>query len=213
MHNTHENIHIFPGDSVLKVLAVDPDTDSNLEYSIVEPINAVDKTGVALKNTATYDYITAFRINVSTGMISVNRALDYQVAAVIILTVEARDLNAVVDKENQVGRAEVTIYIQAFSDDNPTFTNFGWSPNNPTIRLTIPEEQPVGTTLLMLTAKEPMTGYPVQRFEMIREDDDEGVVNVGLQSGNIVLSKRLDYETLNDKVCFYIDVIISCVYN
>ena len=162
----------------------------------------MDKTGVALKSTAPYDYKTAFRINSTTGMITVNRPLDYQVAAVVILTVQAKDLNAMQNKDKQVAQVEVTIYIQAYSDDNPTFTNPGWSPNNPMIRITIPEEQPLGTTLLMLSAKEPMTGYPVQRFELIREEDDERFVNVGVQSGNVVLSKRLDYESLNQKVFF-----------
>lgn len=169
----------------------------------MEPIRAVDKTGVALKNTAPYDYKTAFRINSTTGLITVNRVLDYQVAAVVILTVQVQDLNAVVDKERQITRVEVTIYIQAYSDDNPTFINPGWSPNNPTIRISVPEEQPLGTTLLMLSAREPTTGYPVQRFELVREDDDEGYVNVGVQSGNVVLSKRLDYEALNQKVNLY----------
>ncbi|XP_043475497.1 cadherin-23 [Leptopilina heterotoma] len=188
------------GDQVLKVAAFDPDLDANIEYSLTEPIRAVDKTGVALKTTTPYDYKTAFRINSTSGLITVNRVLDYQVAAVIILTVEARDLNAMENKDNQVARVEVTVYIQAYSDDNPTFTNAGWSPNNPTIRLSVSEEQPLGTTLMMLSAKEPMTGYPVQRFELIREIDDEGYVNVGVQSGNVVLSKRLDYETLDRKL-------------
>lgn len=187
------------GETVLKVAATDPDSDAYLEYSLVEPIRAVDKTGVALKSTAAYDYKSAFRINSTTGLITVNRVLDYQVAAVIILTVQAQDLNAVVEPEKQITKVEVTVYIQAYSDDNPTFTNPGWSPNNPGIKITIPEEQPVGTTLLMLSAKEPTTGDIVQRFELVREDDDEGYVNVGVQSGNVVLSRRLDYEALNQK--------------
>lgn len=181
-------------------MAKDPDTDADIEYSIVEPITAMDKTGVALKSSI-YDYKTAFQINRTTGSISVNRALDYQTAAVIILTVEARDLNAVVDKEKQVAHADVAVYVQAYSDDNPTFTNAGWTPNNPTIRITVPEEQPLGTTLLMLMAKEPQTGYSIQRFELVRDDNDnEAYVNVGVQSGNVVLNKRLDYESLDEKV-------------
>lgn len=184
-------------------MAEDPDTDADIEYSIVEPIKAMDKTGVALKSSI-YDYKTAFRINRTTGAIQVNRPLDYRTAAVIILTVEARDLNGVVDKDKQVAQADVTVYVQAYSDDNPTFTNAGWTPNNPTIRITVPEEQPLGTTLLMLMAKEPQTGYSIQRFELVRDDNDsEAYVNVGMQSGNIVLNKRLDYESLDDKVCFH----------
>lgn len=188
------------GEPVLKVAATDPDADAYLEYSLVEPIRAVDKTGVALKSTTSYDYTTAFRINSTSGLITVNQVLDYQVAAVVILTVQVQDLNAFVNKDEQVAKVEVTIYIQAYSDDNPAFTNPGWSANNPTIKVTVPEEQPLGTTLLMLSAKEPVTGYSVQRFELVREDDDEGYVNVGVQSGNVVLNKRLDYETLSQKV-------------
>lgn len=187
---------------MLRTIATDSDADAYLEYSLVEPIRALDKTGVALKSSASYDYKTAFRINATTGLITVNRMLDYQVAAVVILTVQVRDLNAI-DRNEQIAKVEVTIYIQAYSDDNPTFTNPGWSPNNPTIRLTVLEEQPLGTTLLMLSAKEPTTGSPVQRFELVRDDDDEGYVNVGVQSGNVVLNKRLDYEELNQKVEYY----------
>ncbi|XP_012288169.1 cadherin-87A [Orussus abietinus] len=187
------------GEPVLKVTATDPDLDASIEYSLVEPIRAMDKTGVALKSTSLYDYKKAFTINPASGLITVNKVLDYQVAAVVILTVEARDLSAVVDREKQFAKAEVTIYIQAYSDDNPTFTNSGWSPNNPTIRVSVPEEQPLGTTLLMLSAKEPLTGRPVERFELVREEDDESYVSVGVQSGNVVLSRRLDYEALNQK--------------
>ncbi|XP_063973499.1 cadherin-23 isoform X2 [Diachasmimorpha longicaudata] len=186
------------GDSVLRVTAIDPDSDANIEYSIVEPIKAVDKTGVALKSTTSYNYKTAFTIDSTTGVISVMRVLDYQVAAVIMLTIQAKDLSAVVDKEHQVDTAEVTIYIQAFSNNNPIFLNPGWSLNNPVIRVNVPEEQPLGTTLLMLSARE-STGHTVQRFELVREKDDEGYVNVGVQSGNVVLSKRLDYESLGEK--------------
>ncbi|XP_058795727.1 cadherin EGF LAG seven-pass G-type receptor 3 [Phymastichus coffea] len=186
------------GEIILKLTAEDPDTDANIEYSIVEPITAVDKAGVALMNNI-YDYKTTFRINKTTGVISVNRTLDYQTAAVIIFQVEARDENAVVDKKKQVAHTEVTAYIQAYSDDNPRFINAGWTPNNPTIKLTVPEEQPLGTTLLVLTAKEPQTGYAIQRFELVRGENDEQYVNVGVQSGNVVLNKRIDYETLNEK--------------
>lgn len=194
---------------MLKVSATDPDSDSKIEYSLIEPIKAVDKTGVALKSTTPYDYKTAFRINSTTGAITVNRVLDYQVAAVVILTVRASDLNAFVEKDKQFADVEVTIYIQAYSDDNPSFTNPGWSPNNPIIRVIVPEEQPLGTTLIMLAAREPITGWPVQRFELVRSieddgDEDESYVNVGVQSGNVVLSKRLDYETLNQKVSFFL---------
>lgn len=43
------------GEEVLTVSAVDPDENSKLRYSIVEPIVARDKTG-SLVTTTTYNY-------------------------------------------------------------------------------------------------------------------------------------------------------------
>lgn len=48
------------GEKVLTVQAIDPDLDAQLEYSIAE-VRAVDKTGVALRDTNIYDYKHAFR--------------------------------------------------------------------------------------------------------------------------------------------------------
>lgn len=45
---------------MLRVRAVDPDLDAQLEYSIAE-VRAADKTGVALRETNIYDYKHAFR--------------------------------------------------------------------------------------------------------------------------------------------------------
>lgn len=87
--------------------------------------------------------------------------LDHQAAAVISLTVQARDLNAQKDVEgavSQVARTEVTIYVQAYSDGNPVFTAPGWTPGNPIIKVSVPEEQPKGTVLTMLAAQDPADG-------------------------------------------------------
>ena len=57
----------FSGQPVLKVICDDLDRNANLEYSIVEPIIARDKTGNKLNNRAGYDFMNAFSINPSTG--------------------------------------------------------------------------------------------------------------------------------------------------
>lgn len=141
---------------VIQVKATDPDKDSKIAYSIIEPIRAVDKTGLTLKSTNSYNYKNAFKIN-EEGQILVNHTLDYQIAAVIILTIEARDINAIVDVEKQYAKTEVTIYIQAYSDDNPIFLNEGWSFSHPNIKVVVEEEKPIGTRILELKAKDPLT--------------------------------------------------------
>ena len=75
---------------MLKVICDDLDRNANLEYSIVEPITARDKTGNKLNNRAGYDFKNAFSINPTTGQIVVNEPLSYSSAAVIIVTVQVK---------------------------------------------------------------------------------------------------------------------------
>lgn len=49
------------GQVVFKVNAVDPDKNASVEYAIVEPIKANDKTGLPLKNTSIYNFKQVFR--------------------------------------------------------------------------------------------------------------------------------------------------------
>ena len=48
-------------EKVLTVLAEDPDENAVVKYTIEHPILARDKTGVALGEQSTYDYMNAFR--------------------------------------------------------------------------------------------------------------------------------------------------------
>ena len=195
---------MLTGEPVLMLKAMDPDSDAKLQYSIVEPIRAADRTGVALKSTIPYDYKTAFKINSTTGEVSVAKPLDHHAAAVIIFTVQASDLNAVEHVQDQVAKVEVTIYIQAYSDSNPVFTVSGWTPTNPVIKVTVPEEQPAGTALLTLSAKDPLNGKFIAKFEEVKNADvrDAGdYVKLDL-SGNVTLKKRLDYESLQQEVSY-----------
>jgi hypothetical protein len=197
-------IFLLTGEPVLLVNAVDPDSDAKLQYSIVEPIRAADRTGVALKSTIPYDYKAAFKINTTSGEVSVAKPLDHQAAAVIIFTVQASDLNAVEHVQDQVAKVEVTIYIQAYSDSNPVFTVSAWTPTNPVIKVVVPEEQTVGTILLTLSAKDPLNGKFITKFEEVKNagfQDAEDYVNVD-RSGNITLNKRLDYESLQQEVSY-----------
>ncbi|KAJ1528348.1 hypothetical protein ONE63_006768 [Megalurothrips usitatus] len=197
----HVSERAQPGQAVLVARAKDPDEDAKLEYSIVEPIRAMDRTGVPLPAKAAYDYKQAFRIDPSTGEITVNGPLDHQSAAVITLTVQARDLHAREDVKNakaQVARAEVTVYVEEYSDGNPLFTAPGWTPGNPVIKVSVPEEQPRGTVLAMLTAQDPADGgRAIRRFQVAAEADgtvpDWASVS---HSGNVILERRLDFETL-----------------
>jgi hypothetical protein len=76
------------GEIVVQLSAHDDDINADLEFDIVEPIRARDKTGNILTNRAAYDFGKAFRIDPESGEIRVNEPLSYNSAAVIVITVK-----------------------------------------------------------------------------------------------------------------------------
>ena len=94
------------------MLATDPDRSADLEYDIVEPIVARDKSGTELDTVVGYNFKAAFSIDPRNGRVVINEKLDYNSAAVIILTLQVTDKNAEIGK--QVATAEATFYIQGW---------------------------------------------------------------------------------------------------
>lgn len=185
------------GTEVLTAAATDTDIDANIVYSLVEPIRAASKTGIQLTSIGPYDYRTAFRIDNSTGRILVNQSLNHDLAAVIILTVKATDSNAAINVEQQFATAEATIYVQSFIDTNPIFRHDGWTSLRPVINVRVKEELPIDSTLFTLQAFDPVMERPINKFEIVRTDPF-GYFSMKENTGEILLAKRLDYETLNE---------------
>lgn len=182
------------GDTVTQITAYDTDMNAKLKYSIIEPIKAFSKAGVQLKPNAPYDYKKIFRIDEDNGTIFVNGTLDYSQASIVILTIKVIDINAELNKDKQFAYIEHTIYIQPYADKNPQFINPGWSNSNPIIYHKIKEEQPIGSTVLVLMAEDPVSGHVVSSFKVI--NSETGLLQVDPLSGQVVLTKHLDYEEL-----------------
>ena len=179
------------GHVVLTVLAQDPDRNADLEYDIVEPIYARDKSGTKLENIAAYNYKDAFVIDPRNGKISINEKLSYSSAAVIILTVQVADKNA--ETERQIDTAEVTLYIKAFNADNPVFPS-PWTPSDPTITVNISENIPPGKAIFKLAAKDPLTGQDIQNYQKL---DKGRVLEESIQIspfGDVISNQMLDFE-------------------
>ncbi|PZC83942.1 hypothetical protein B5X24_HaOG206691 [Helicoverpa armigera] len=191
---THISEKAKVDDPVTKITAYDTDVNSKLHYSIVQPIKALSKAGVQLKPNSPYDYKHMFRINEDTGEIFVNGTLDYSMASIVILTIKVVDVNAEINKEKQFAMIEHTIYIQPYADKNPQFTNAGWTSSYPVIYHKIKEEQPIGSTVLVLMAEDPVSGHLVSSYKVINAET--GLLQVDPLSGQVVLTKHLDYEDL-----------------
>lgn len=183
------------GSTVLTVHAVDPDLNNNLNYSIIEPITATSKSGIQFNNTSVFDYKDAFRINPKTGEITVNKPLKHNLVTTVMITVKAQDLNAEYNNETQMATADVTFYIQSFKEIDPVFKNKGWTSERSEISKFIKEEVPIGSTLLRLEAEDPITLLPIRFFRLL-ERDAMNLFEVREGTGEIILTQRLDYESL-----------------
>lgn len=155
---------------MLQTVAIDTDIDAKLFYSIIEPIEAASKTGIQLTSIASYDYRSAFRIDSTSGKIFVNNTLNHDLAAEISLTVKVIDENAVYNKDKQLAKTEVNIFVQSFIDTNPIFKNKGWVSSNPIIKVNVKEEMPIGSTVFKLIAEDPVMEQKINRFEIIEAD-------------------------------------------
>lgn len=192
---------------VLRVTAKDTDLNAKIEYALIEPITAVTKGGIPLLTTSTYDYRQAFRIDPDDGTIFVNNTLNYNYAAVITLTVKATDTMAELHPEQQSDQTEVTLYVQSFKDTNPLFKNKGWSTVRPKIEVKVKEEAPVESVVFRIEADDPVSDVPITDFELVMPDVD-GFFGLNERTGEVMLLRRLDYETYNKTT---IDFVVKAI--
>ena len=200
------------GYQVLTVTANDPDKNADLEFDIVEPIIARDKSGTELENISAFNFKAAFTIDPTTGTISINEKLSYSSAAVIILTLEVRDRNADERVEEQVATAEATLYVQAFNADNPTFPP-PWSPSDPNIHVNITENRAPGYPLFNLGAKDPLTGQQITNYLKLNSDDVmSDIIQIsGSQSqspGDVISNQLLDFEQIKS-ISFSVAAVVG----
>lgn len=184
------------GHEVIQVFASDPDTRSNIRFSIDEEnIMARDKTGVLLVD-GNQQFGKSFRIDPTTGSIKLGQKLDAAKASVIVVPVVASDVNAL-DSETSPQRtvAELTVYIRRNDAKNPVFA-YPWSASEPNYYISLPEESLVGSTLMTLSAKDALTNKAITEFEKIKETDPDNLFSVSPLTGIVTLNKRMDFEEL-----------------
>lgn len=193
---------ISVGKELLAVRAFDPDETSQIRYAIIEDrIFARDKAGFLIHQQST-PLKGMFGIESSVGSISLQKMLDTTKYSVIVLPILARDMHANELEEDgdiqQIAIVEVSIYIKSNSGKQPLFAA-PWTPKNPSYEIFVLEEIPVGTTLLTLSAIDPVTKLAVSKFEKLKSSDPENIVSVSPISGIVTLNKRIDYEELKTK--------------
>lgn len=182
------------GSRLINVLATDPDLNSNLSYSIVEPIRASSKSGLQLTEESNFDFKMAMAINQINGTISLNRSLDANIVSVIVLTVQVEDLNKETAK-HQVATTDVTIYVQSYKEIDPVFKNPSWTSARPILQKQIKEEIPIGQTIMTLEAEDPETHDRISYFKIL--ENDRKILQLHEGTGELIIMQRLDYEALD----------------
>lgn len=124
-------------------------------------------------------------------------------ASVIVLTIRAVDVNAVENVQEQFDQVEITFFVTPYENKNPVFINTGeWSAsveNDSSMALVVrvDEETSIGTEIVQLRAVDVLTNGSLYDFKAITPLPRQIAMDY---TGKVILTERLDYETLDVKV-------------
>ncbi|KAL3876984.1 hypothetical protein ACJMK2_034754 [Sinanodonta woodiana] len=170
------------------VKAIDPDAGAVLRYEFNEPKEAITPDGTKI-NSANYDFTNLFSIDNDTGIVRVNQLLNRNKAATVIYSMTVYDVSA---NPVQKGTGTLIIYILEFNSIAPVFDAYP-------LTLTIREEQPVGTFIIALIARD-LNG--IAGYEMI--DQPGGFFTLNYESGVVSVNKRIDYDDGNTNSTYFV---------
>ncbi|XP_046828165.1 protocadherin-like wing polarity protein stan isoform X1 [Vespa crabro] len=158
-----------PGTPVTSVTATDPDEDAKIHYEITAG-NTRGRFSIASQN--------------GRGLITVAQPLDYKQEKRFVLTVTASDSG---------GRTDTALVYVNVSDANnfsPVFENAPYS-------VSVFEDAPVGTTVLVVSATDSDVGKNAQVTYSLGTDGDEqeaAEFTINSQTGAITTTRALDRE-------------------
>ncbi|XP_023246804.1 protocadherin-like wing polarity protein stan [Copidosoma floridanum] len=164
-----------PGTAVTTVTATDPDEDAKIHYEITSGNNR-GRFSITSQN--------------GRGLITVAQPLDYKQEKRFVLTVTASDSG---------GRSDTALVYVNVSDANnyaPVFENAPYS-------VSVFEDAPVGTTVLVVSAMDSDVGQNAQITYSLGSDDDasqnrdSSEFTINPQTGAITTTKLLDRELMS----------------
>ncbi|KAL3876983.1 hypothetical protein ACJMK2_034753 [Sinanodonta woodiana] len=182
------------GSSVGRVLATDVDSNSLLNFDIIQStVQAKDQSGNDVTNSGAFDARNAFVIGQTDGIIRTNRLLSRELAENVNFKVRVTDVRGV--SGIQTATASVIITILGILDPRPYFAS-PWTRNNPVYTLSRPENPTVNWTLTPLYATDPEKIAPVTLFTEVPGSDPGDYFQV---EGNVVkVIKQIDYEVVKN---------------
>ena len=178
------------GRRVFQLQAFDEDKENmdSLEYSVTQPISAINKDGQPIEDQERF--MEVFSVDPKTGAVTLNEILDRNSVAVISLSVKVTDTSA---DPPQDGIGNLVITIIDVNDFAPEFPA-PWTREANYITINVNEEKPVGTEVYKFTATDKDSNIaryaisPRNRFF----DIEKG-------SGKLIVKELFDYEEFEQK--------------
>lgn len=178
------------GRRVFQLQAFDEDKENmdSLEYSVTQPISAINKDGQPIEDQERF--MEVFSVDPKTGAVTLNEILDRNSVAVISLSVKVTDTSA---DPPQDGIGNLVITIIDVNDFAPEFPA-PWTREANYITINVKEEKPVGTEVYKFTATDKDSNIaryaisPRNRFF----DIEKG-------SGKLIVKELFDYEEFEQK--------------
>ncbi|XP_055586421.1 cadherin-23 [Uranotaenia lowii] len=172
------------GTYAYRLIANDPDRDPILRYYMDGNISEARTEEGVLVKLSEYDYMSAFMLNSTDGLIRVVKLLDREKMEIIKLGFIVEDIAS--ENGIQTATTTLTIVIEDENDNNPKFKNSFY-------KRSIPENSPHGVPIMSILA------YDIDKNKTIRYSlegpkDVTNLLHLDAETGEIVVASRIDYE-------------------
>ncbi|XP_060081087.1 cadherin-87A-like [Ylistrum balloti] len=174
----YENVVL--GYSVITVVGKDPDANAVLNYFFVEPKTAISPRGNNVDRNV-YDYTNLFRVEQATGIVRTNSSLDRDLTSVLTYSLIVVDVSA---SPPQTGTGTLIITVLEYNDQPPYFLPF--------TNQTIDEEQPFGTFVMVLQARD--QDDAIAEYQII--DNPNQFFAINFETGTVSIARRIDFEVI-----------------
>ncbi|XP_062536316.1 cadherin-23 isoform X2 [Armigeres subalbatus] len=172
------------GTYAYRLIANDLDREPILRYYMDSNTSEARSEEGALVKVTEYDYLSAFMLNSTDGLIRVIKLLDREKVEVIKLGFIVEDIAAELGK--QTATTTLTIVVEDENDNNPKFRNSFY-------KRSIPENSPHGVTIISVVAYD-MDKNKTIHYGLEGSKETTDLLHLDAETGEIVVANKIDYE-------------------
>ncbi|KAL3277671.1 hypothetical protein HHI36_013017 [Cryptolaemus montrouzieri] len=181
-----ENIAV--GTIISKIVAKDLDSTANLFYSSdANKCEARSERGNLLLRTREFDCAKMFHLNAKTGLLTVAKPLDREIAETFQIELNVEDLAS--ETGTQIAKTFLTIEIEDINDNSPKFLK-------PFYKFAIAENSKNGVGIGNVLAEDPDKNKTIT-YTLEGKIEFKKLLFLDTATGDLRVSSRIDHETYN----------------